>query len=267
VRPSLLILTNWQNGCADEELLLADFLRQWFAVSVTHYKDAAALEDVIPSIVVRNTWPTWKERDDYVRTQERWRRKRCKVYNSLDGRGDLRGKQYLVDLTLEGYPVIPTVDHTDGMERFGNIESWIVKTMLGCSSDCIRRVRRIDICQKEWEGHLIQPFIDFAYEVSWYFVDSEFAYALFAPNPESRWSLKLYESSEEDLRFASEFVRWNTLSCGIQRIDACRTQDGQLLLMEIEDHNPYLSLDVLPLARRNIVLERIGFSIRSHFRQ
>lgn len=29
---------------------------------------------------------------------------------------------------------------------------------------------------------------------------------------------------------------------GIQRVDACRTRDGRLLLIELEDLNPYLSL-------------------------
>ena len=38
------------------------------------------------------------------------------------------------------------------------------------------------------------------------------------------------------------FVRWNTISHGIQRVDACRTHDGKLLLVELEDLNPFLSV-------------------------
>lgn len=41
---------------------------------------------------------------------------------------------------------------------------------------------------------------------------------------------------------ASKFIRWNSIRNGIQRIDACRTKDGQLLLVELEDLNPYLSI-------------------------
>lgn len=37
-------------------------------------------------------------------------------------------------------------------------------------------------------------------------------------------------------------IEWNTIENGIQRVDACKTKDGQLLLVELEDLNPYLSL-------------------------
>ena len=35
------------------------------------------------------------------------------------------------------------------------------------------------------------------------------------------------------------------LAHGIQRVDACRAPDGELLLVELEDLNPYLSLDLV----------------------
>lgn len=46
---------------------------------------------------------------------------------------------------------------------------------------------------------------------------------------------------EEDIAFATEFIRWNNIRSGIQRIDACRTKDGKLLLVELENLNPYPS--------------------------
>ena len=55
-------------------------------------------------------------------------------------------------------------------------------------------------------------------------------------------SLFLYPCSKEDLAFADRFIAWNTIAHGIQRVDACRTGDGRLLLVELEDLNPYLSL-------------------------
>ena len=39
--------------------------------------------------------------------------KRLKTYNTFTGKADMRGKQYLLDLTLEGYPVIPYQRRTD----------------------------------------------------------------------------------------------------------------------------------------------------------
>ena len=79
--------------------------------------------------------------------------------------------------------------------------------------------------------------------MSFYYVDDAFQYALYAPDPDRRWVLEPYEPSEADLAFARRFIDWNTLDHGIQRVDACRTRDGDLLLVELEDLNPYLSLD------------------------
>ena len=78
---------------------------------------------------------------------------------------------------------------------------------------------------------LIQPAIDFKYEV-----------ALYAPNKDKRWELVKYDYTSEDYDFAKRFIKWNNIKNGIQRVDACRTYDDQLLLVELEDLNPYLSI-------------------------
>ena len=46
---------------------------------------------------------------------------------------------------------------------------------------------------------------------------------------------------KEDIFITSRLKEHN----GIQRFDACRTKSGQLLLVKLEDLNPYLSLLVL----------------------
>ena len=89
---------------------------------------------------------------------------------------------------------------------------------------------------------LIQPAIDFEYEVSFYFINDKFEYAVYAPNKKERWKLERYVPSAEEIEFAKRFIGWNTIENGIQRVDACKTKDGQLLLVELEDLNPYLSL-------------------------
>lgn len=48
--------------------------------------------------------------------------------------------------------------------------------------------------------------------------------------------------TDDDIAFAESFIHSNDISNGIQRVDACRTRDGRLLLIELEDLNPYLSL-------------------------
>jgi hypothetical protein len=50
---------------------------------------------------------------------------------------------------------------------------------------------------------------------------------------------------------ARRFVDWNGLAHGIQRVDACRAPDGEPLSTELEDLNPYLSLDALDEAGRD----------------
>lgn len=89
---------------------------------------------------------------------------------------------------------------------------------------------------------LIQPAIDFKYEVSFYFINDKLEYALYAPDKSKRWELQKYNFTNEDIKFAEKFIKWNKIKNGIQRVDACRTQDGKLLLVEIEDLNPYLSI-------------------------
>ena len=55
-----------------------------------------------------------------------------------------------------------------------------------------------------------------------------------------------YACCREDLCFAQKFIERSPVKHGIQRVDACRTRQGGLRLMELEDLNPYLSLDLLP---------------------
>ncbi len=69
-----------------------------------------------------------------------------------------------------------------------------------------------------------------------------------------RWELKEYTPTKEDLEFAQSFIEWNNLDHGIQRVDACRDENDQLLLVELEDLNPYLSLlDISPTLRDKFV--------------
>ena len=76
-----------------------------------------------------------------------------------------------------------------------------------------------------FDNLLVQPRIRFRYEVSFYFVDRTFQYALYAPHPISG-GLERYDPSTADLDFAQRFVDWNTVERGIQRVDACRTPKG-----------------------------------------
>jgi hypothetical protein len=177
----------------------------------------------------------------YEEFRARAERTGARVYNALTGKGDMAGKQYLLDLTAAGYPVTPTVDSAEDVAHLPDVDRYVVKPALGADSIGLQVVE--DPATVAGGNILVQPHVDFEYEVSFYYVDGEYQYALYTPDPAERWDLAPYTPADADLAFAQRFVDWNALSHGIERIDACRTRDGELLLVELEDLNPYLSLD------------------------
>lgn len=158
--------------------------------------------------------------------------------------------------------MIPTVDRAADLGLLPRSDGYVVKPKLGADSVGLRFTERPELPEDADGTLLVQPRIDFRYEVSFYFVDHDFQYALHAPRPERRWVLEPYAPSPEDLAFARRFVEWNTLTHGVQRVDACRTPEGDLLLVELEDLNPYLSLDRVPEEVREAFVARLTACVR-----
>ncbi|MFF9474614.1 hypothetical protein ACF1E9_18570 [Streptomyces roseolus] len=248
-RPRLLYVTDLAYPArgrryCDEDIDLTARLRASFDLALCHPRDAAALMGAFDAVVVRNSGPVLHHQEAYDRFRERATALGTRVYNPLHGRGDMAGKQYLVDLTAAGYPVIPTVDRAEDLKHLPEAGEYAVKPKAGADSIGLRFLPYEELSGLTVDGDLlVQPRIDFAYEVSFVFVDDVFQYALYAPDPERRWVLEPYEPTGADLAFARRFIEWNTLDHGVQRVDACRTRAGELLLVELEDLNPYLSLD------------------------
>ncbi|MEU9360463.1 hypothetical protein AB0D35_20400 [Streptomyces sp. NPDC048301] len=246
----------------DEDIFLTSRLREDFDIALCHPRDAAALLDGFDAVVVRNSGPVLHYQEAYDAFRSRAREAGTRVYNSLDGRGDMAGKQYLVDLSRAGFPVIPTVDRAADLGLLPRSAGYVVKPKLGADSVGLRFTEEPELPDGADGTLLVQPRIDFRYEVSFYFVGQDFRYALYAPHPDRRWVLEPYAANDEDLAFAHRFVEWNTLSHGIQRVDACRTPEGDLLLVELEDLNPYLSLDRVPEGVRDGFVTRMAGSLR-----
>ncbi|MGW2399429.1 hypothetical protein ACWCYY_22995 [Kitasatospora sp. NPDC001664] len=252
----------------DEDIALSAALRAesggGFEAVLCHPLDAAALMGRFDLTVVRNSGPVLGYREAYEAFRERALAEGVKVFNPLHGRGDMAGKQYLLDLSAAGYPVIPTVASRDGLDRLPDAAVYLSKPLLGADSIGIALHRPEELGALELDGTvLLQPRIDFRYEVSFYYVGREFQYALYAPDPAARWRLERYDPSPSDLAFARRFVEWNALDHGIQRVDACRTPEGGLLLVELEDLNPFLSLDLLDAAARASFTTAMAASMRS----
>ncbi|MFB7463638.1 hypothetical protein ACFCZ1_09030 [Streptomyces sp. NPDC056224] len=245
----------------DEDIFLTSRLRAHFDLALCHPEDAEALLPLgFDAVIVRNSGPVLHYQRAYDSFRAAALAAGTRVYNPLTGRGDMAGKQYLLDLTAAGYPVIPTIDDPARLPELPQVPQYAVKPKQG--ADSIGLTFTDDPTGPAGEI-LIQPRIDFAYEVSFYFVDDAFQYALYAPDPARRWELRPYAATDADLAFARAFVAWNTLSHGVQRVDACRAPSGELLLVELEDLNPYLSLDLVPSDVQDGFVASLTGSLRS----
>ncbi|WP_405491118.1 hypothetical protein [Streptomyces sp. NBC_00096] len=244
----------------DEDILLTSRLREHFDLALCHPLDAEALLPAFDTVLVRNSGPVLHYQQAYDSFRAAALAAGTRVYNPLTGRGDMAGKQYLLDLTAAGHPVIPTIDDPADLSLLPPSPTYAVKPKQGADSIGLTFTPHPDCAPGEF---LIQPRIDFAYEVSFYFVDDAFQYALHAPDPDRRWDLVPYAPTPADLSFARTFITWNTLTHGIQRVDACRAPSGDLLLVELEDLNPYLSLDLLPTEVQDHFVTTLVHSLHS----
>jgi hypothetical protein len=267
-RPRLLYVTDLAYQArgrryCDEDIFLTSRLRDTFDLALCHPAGAAALMASFDAVVVRNSGPVLHYRAAYDDFRARALAGGVRVYNQLTGKGDMAGKQYLLDLSAAGYPVIPTVDRPDDLHRLPPADTYVVKPRTGADSIGLEFVTPDRLPGLAAGGDvLVQPRIDFRYEVSFYFVDRTFQYALHAPRPDRRWDLAPYAPTAADLAFAQRFVDWNAIDHGIQRVDACRAPGGELLLVELEDLNPYLSLDLLDERTRDAFVTRMTASLR-----
>ncbi|MFJ4280598.1 hypothetical protein [Streptomyces massasporeus] len=265
-RPSVLFVTDLAYPArgrryGDEDVFLSSRLRSDFDLALCHPLDAAALMDSFDAVVVRNSGPVLHYQREYEAFRNQAAERGTRVYNPLSGRADMAGKRYLLDLTAAGYPVIPTVEGRRDLALLPRAEQYVVKPKAGADSIGLTFVPRDRLDGLAHGDVLVQPRIDFRYEVSFYYVDDAFQYALHAPDPDRRWVLEPYLPTEADLGFARRFIDWNTLDHGIQRVDACRTRKGDLLLVELEDLNPYLSLDRVDAPTRDAFVTSMTSSL------
>ncbi|MEX2551118.1 MAG: hypothetical protein WD638_12900 [Nitriliruptoraceae bacterium] len=264
-RPSLLLVTDLHYPAqgrryGDEDVWLSGELRQHFDVALCSPLDAAALLGPFDIVLVRNSGPVIHHREAHRAFRAEVARRGTRVVNPLTGRGDMQGKGYLVELWAAGEPVIPTVGRREDLGLLPDADQWVVKPVLGADSIGLRVLDSLD--GAELEGSLVQPRVDIIHEISFVFVGRRFRYAVYAPDRARRWELVPYDPTDEDLTFAQRFVDWNALDVGVQRVDACRTRDGALLLIELEDLNPYLSLDLISPAARSAFTGALIASLR-----
>lgn len=226
----------------EEDLYITERMKDHFDVVLCHPKNSHSFESDVDLVVFRNTGPVSGFREVYDDFVDRIRTNGIRTFNEFTGKADMCGKQYLLDLTLDNFPVIPTVNSIDDLDLLFETENYVVKPIDGADSIGLEFLDKDELLKRDLKDALIQPAIDFEYEVSFYFINDELEYAMYAPDKSKRWDLEKYDFTREDEDFARKFIDWNDITRGIQRVDACRTSEGELLLVELEDLNPYLSI-------------------------
>lgn len=252
--PTLALVTNPDypaNGRAygQEDRDLATSLKDAFSVSLILPQDLATVASTFDIILIRNTGAVISHPPGII---EAWRKNENNwpIFNDLGGKGDVLGKQHLIDLCQAKYPwAIPTVGTVQELAALGEgIQEYVIKPMRGGDSNGMEFLTKDQIEEKQPQGFVIQPRIAFSSEISFYFIGNNFYYALQTNESGPRWELKLYEPTPEELCIARKIQAWNTCTRGIHRIDFGVTGENDkrmLYLMEIEDYNPYLSLEIL----------------------
>ncbi len=234
----------------EEDLYITSELKEHFTILIGHPHQAISNLEIADLVVFRNTGAILGYQEYFQQFLTEVKQKNILTFNSFDGKADILGKQYLIDLTNQGYPVIPTIESITEVDKIGNYEKYIVKLKNGADSIGMEVLTHETLLNSDTQGKLIQPLIDFEYEVSFYYLNNNFQYALYAPDKNKRWELAEYEPTESDLEFAKKFIDWNNMERGITRVDACRQKNNMLLLVELEDLNPFLSIGLLSLNKR-----------------
>jgi len=265
-KPPLLFLTNLYNGAAEEDIYLTEKLREWFDISIVHPLDSESIEHSFKIALIRNIWPSHEYEDQKTGLIRRLIQKGLMPMSEAE-RGYLEHdhyleKDYLLELFEKGYPVIPTVDVIADVDRLGECTEYFIKPKNMCDGEGSEKLSRELLEKKTLHDYLIQPFINFEYEVCFYFVDGEFVYAFSTPSRLEGKTYQEYKPTEADLKFAQKFVDWNQLSFSLQRVDAVRVAETQeLLLTELEDFGPYLYLLELPEAVQERAVSAIAASL------
>ena len=93
-----------------EDLFITEKLKDYFDLVLCNPQNSESFEDGVDLVIFRNTGPVSEFPDVYDSFVDRVKSNNLKTFNEFKGKADMCGKQYLIDLTLDGFPVIPTVD-------------------------------------------------------------------------------------------------------------------------------------------------------------
>lgn len=239
----VIVLSNLESREARaEDIFLADQLSRRVPTEVVDLSNFERFQRPDTFFLIRNIWG--RPRDFMVKSN---------YVNHFLGACDQKGKKYLVHLYKKGYPVIPTFSSFQEALNY-KAAFYLSKPLHGSDGIGIKKLSHKELQHiAEDDEVVIQPFLEHAYETSFFFIDAQFQYAL--KTKKHRWDLELYEPDKKELSVAQNFADWNSFK-GIQRIDFLHATAGQFLL-EIEDWCPYLSLLDVPNVPADAFIETL----------
>ena len=89
----------------EEDLYITRILKEHFDIALCNPKNSKDFENDVDLIVFRNTGPVSGFEEVYESFVKRVSSNNIRTFNEFVGKADMKGKQYLLDLTLEDYPV------------------------------------------------------------------------------------------------------------------------------------------------------------------
>ena len=170
----------------------------------------------------------------------------------------------------KGLPVIPSTTNLKELEEINTCNTFVLKPIKSCNSAFGQKVINKSDLEKEFKsGLLIQPKIKFKSEVQCYFVGNELMYTFeFIPSKYPDYPEPiLIELNEKERGLAEEFAKYSCLETGFQRIDFLKLENDELILLEIEDTGPHMSLEFLETDLRERVLEEYKENVYKYLSQ
>src|SRR5690349_18845475 len=94
----------------EEDIYITSKLKSHFNILIGHPQQVLSYINCADLIVFRNTGPVMQYKNYFVQFVEEVKNRNILTFNSFDGKADMKGKDYLLQLTKDGFPVIPTID-------------------------------------------------------------------------------------------------------------------------------------------------------------
>ncbi|NKB60699.1 MAG: hypothetical protein GKR95_00670 [Gammaproteobacteria bacterium] len=112
MKPKILYVTDLHyqakgRNYYEEDIYLSGKLSESFDLVLCQPKAVNAFLEGVDVVLFRNTGPVLYFPEVYEAFKIEARKREIKVFNELKGKADMEGKQYLIEPTKNGYPVIP----------------------------------------------------------------------------------------------------------------------------------------------------------------